>query len=352
MPPRLGALALRLVPRWAIEVALVAAAVPVYLKTRRLLEQPWAVRAPSPPRPHRPWIIAPAAQPPGLTRGREPPAETPRPRASRHDAHQGLLGVLGRGAPAPPPPPRPRRPPARPEARRRQGFRGAVWRGGGLRKRLLATDDAMDLARAAANAATAAVDKAAKELDEAQARTTAAKRELAASRLSVTEVQQALLRVEQEQRKQASEARRAAKRESAARRAGATQGSAGALPPATDLGDGVRLALHNFEQQMKTRGKARAGQSGRQSDRVKLLDDGRVDMRDAQSQQAFLESLGPVVAPVDGAAASGDASAASYRAAVTEVHFTAGGELARVGLDLSFEEGSDEPASGAVRDVE
>jgi len=230
----------------------------------------------------------------------------------------------------------------------RQVFLGAVWRWWSLRKRLLATDDAMDLARAAANAATAAVDKAAKELDEAQARTTAAKRELAASRLSVTEVQQALLRVEQEQRKRASEARRAAKRESAARRAGATQGSAGALPPATDLGDGVRLALHNFEQQIKTRGKAR----GSQGDSVKLLDDGRVDMRDAQSQQAFLESLGPVVAPVDGAAASGDASAGSYRAAVTEVHFTAGGELARVGLDLSFEEGSDEPASGAVRDVE
>ena len=51
--------------------------------------------APSSPPASSTWDHRPLRLTPG-------PAETPRPRASRHDAHQGLLGVLGRGAPRPP----------------------------------------------------------------------------------------------------------------------------------------------------------------------------------------------------------------------------------------------------------
>ena len=256
-------------------------------------------------------------------------------------------------------------------------FLTAVWRWYALRKRLLQSDGAMDLAREAAASATAAVDKAVDEMAEAQAHTSAAERELAACRLAIAEVQQALQRVEQEHKKEKramalqrvrnaaaiaaasatarSNKGRAVKPGARAADAGAGEG-AESPAAAADIGDGVRLALRNFEQGRRDGEAAALGTDA--PDQLARHADGRVDMRNRACQQAFIKSLQTALQSSEGeaTAAAAHAAAPPYTASVSSIDFSETGELSRVGLDLKFAGGGAPPESGrpgpGVRDVE
>jgi hypothetical protein len=248
-----------------------------------------------------------------------------------------------------------------------------------LRKRLLRSDGAMDLAREASAAATSAVDKAVDEIAEAQAHTSAAERELAACRLAIAEVQQALQRVEQEHKKEKREmalqrVRAAAalaasaaidKKSSAERTAAAATAAARAAGPgqgvdsggevvhaAADIGGGVRRALTHFKQEMNSGHGTGAGSSGDGDANLGVAldllalarrDDGSVDFSLPQVQQAFTESLNAALArQQSGHNTTGHTRSAtgeppsSHVAEISAVDFTSEGELSRVSFDLRF----------------
>eukprot|EP01047_Picozoa_sp_COSAG01_P069538 COSAG01_NODE_10313_length_2194_cov_42.537947_1_plen_195_part_00 len=141
----------RYIPRWLIEVGLVVAAVMVYRKSASVRDKALA----------HPLVAAVVRAAPAT------------PAAKRAAYYAISLGV----------------------------FVAATYRWWVLRRRLLRHDGPIDAARAAAGSAAAAVELASQQLAEVLGHASATERELAACRLAIADMQQAVRRVEQQERK-------------------------------------------------------------------------------------------------------------------------------------------------------
>ena len=245
-----------------------------------------------------------------------------------------------------------------------------------LRKRLLRSDGAMDLAREATATATCAVDKAADELAEAQTHASAAERELAACRLAIAEMQQALQRVEHEHKKEKREmalervrlaAKVAASPTVDARKkplpqpAENTDGNDLARA-AADIGATARRALMDVELSNSATNHLGLRVSDNQSDSAGREYGG--DLTKAGVQQAFIRSFNSdlsrlrvgdasSVRATTGSTSTGiDLASQLSSAEISEVDFTVTdtGEIAKVSFDLQYRgSAADVAGSGVAR---
>lgn len=244
-----------------------------------------------------------------------------------------------------------------------------------LRKRLLRSDGAMDLAREATATATCAVDKAADELAEAQTHASAAERELAACRLAIAEMQQALQRVEhehkREKRQMALERVRLAANVAAsptvdAKRKPLPQPAENAdgshlARAAADIGSSARRALMDIDLSNGATNHLGLRVSDTQSESAGR-GDGGVDLTKAGVQQAFIRSFNSDLSRLRvGDATSDSATTGSTStgidlasqlssAEISEVDFTVTdtGEIAKVSFDLQYRRSAADVAGSGV----